>query len=131
MIRITRGSTPVILATGSGKRATKDLCDRYDTDPVPFQTPGEVKFNSKVYRAKSVRKALSLAQHHKCCFTEAEFVGEYFGDVEHFRPKSAVVNEQTKALEYPGYYWLATIGRIFCSANPKSIRRSKRTTFHS
>ena len=60
-------------------------------------------FSSSIYNHPSVKEALILAQHKKCCFCE-RLIGND-GDVEYFRPKSAYT--QNKKLERPGYYWLA------------------------
>lgn len=52
-----------------------------------------------------MKDALVQAQHRKCCFCESQ-VG-HDGDVEHFRPKSAVCQAKSQPLQRPGYYWLA------------------------
>jgi hypothetical protein len=55
------------------------------------------------------------AFHGKCAFCEASIRSSQHGDIEHFRPKGAVVDEATnRAIKlaatgdpHPGYYWLA------------------------
>ena len=52
----------------------------------------------------------------KCAFCEQSIVGNQHGDIEHFRPKAAVQDENWQPVtrmasgadeEHPGYYWLA------------------------
>jgi uncharacterized protein (TIGR02646 family) len=78
----------------------------YSQNPLAYQSGEKIfKFSSNIYGASSVKTALILAQHKKCCFCE-RLVGED-GDVEHFRPKSAYCQQKGKTLTRPGYYWLA------------------------
>lgn len=112
MIHIDKGSDiPTILSTGRGKTEKDKLCADFDSDPASFQAQGAKPskkhvFNTKIYSSKSVKKRLIKLQHNKCCFSEAKFNGDY-GDVEHFRPKSRLGEENSKIKTYPGYYWLA------------------------
>ncbi|WP_460914933.1 HNH endonuclease family protein [Spirosoma areae] len=48
-----------------------------------------------------------LDQYDKCCFCEADFTANGYGDVEHFRPKVGFTKTLTGRLIRPGYYWLA------------------------
>lgn len=77
-----------------------------DTFIAAYQS-GERKFDfiKSVYGSKATKNKFSRAQHAKCCFCEAIFDANVSGDVEHFRPKKAVMT--TGGLIYPGYYWLA------------------------
>jgi uncharacterized protein (TIGR02646 family) len=52
------------------------------------------------------KPTLSAWQHGKCAFCEARLTAHQHGDVEHFRPKAAVLGP-TGELERPGYWWLA------------------------
>ena len=54
--------------------------------------------------------------NNKCAYCETLFTAAQPGDVEHFRPKGRVVDEnfkpilvkyQNREIEHPGYYWLA------------------------
>jgi 5-methylcytosine-specific restriction endonuclease McrA len=66
---------------------------------------------------KKMRQQLFDAFHGKCAYCEAKFILDQTGDVEHFRPKGAVVDEHDQpvtiadnagaARPHPGYYWLA------------------------
>lgn len=95
---------PNALTRGIAASATD--CDAYDGAPKAYDTGAmRFAFNRAIYGHASVKKALKEAQHHKCCYCEARFDGNYDGDVEHYRPKGAVEAGGVKIL--PGYYWLA------------------------
>jgi hypothetical protein len=42
----------------------------------------------------------------RCAYCEGRYSAGEFGDAEHYRPKSEVT-EDRKAINHPGYYWLA------------------------
>ena len=64
-----------------------------------------------------VTKALLRMFHGKCAYCEAKVVTDQHGDVEHFRPKGAVTDEDLQPImvqdtagnsyPHPGYFWLA------------------------
>jgi uncharacterized protein (TIGR02646 family) len=62
---------------------------------------------------KRFRDHLIELFHGKCAYCEIPLVGQHKGDVEHFRPKNAVVEEDgARAVDsdgrpHPGYWWLA------------------------
>ncbi len=50
--------------------------------------------------------------HHKCAYCESSFDHVSWGDVEHYRPKKKVTDEQDtqvsrRGVPHPGYFWLA------------------------
>ena len=107
MIRIDKSKTPPpAKLTTDGKTKADSHIDDYNQSPLDYQS-GKKKFSfsSDIYGHGSVKTALILAQHKKCCFCE-RLVGDD-GDVEHFRPKSAYVQKKGGKLNRPGYYWLA------------------------
>lgn len=53
-----------------------------------------------VYRHQEVKRALEKLFHQKCAYCETPIEGF---EVEHFRPKGKVFEDNT----HPGYYWLA------------------------
>lgn len=63
--------------------------------------------NINGYRGKDdgIAKALSKAQHKKCCYCE-ERIKTQFNHVEHYRPKGRAVREPGCNLKH-GYWWLA------------------------
>ncbi|MEH6940151.1 hypothetical protein V7056_20240, partial [Bacillus sp. JJ664] len=45
-----------------------------------------------------------------CAYCESRLISVSYGDIEHFRPKTALTKDDgTNCLEYPGYYWLAMV----------------------
>jgi hypothetical protein len=64
---------------------------------------------------KKVFTDVNGAFHGKCAFCEERIRSNQHGDIEHFRPKGAIVDEATnQAIKltvtgdpHPGYYWLA------------------------
>lgn len=62
-------------------------------------------FKFAAYKNKAVKDALNGLFHFKCAYCESDFSATAPVDVEHYRPKSAVVIKGV--LTKPGYYWLA------------------------
>lgn len=106
MIRIRKtGIIPEKLVK-DGKNKRRSHCNAYTRDPVAYQTGAKkFEFSSSIYAHESVKQELIAAQHGKCCFCE-RLIGTD-GDIEHFRPKLAYKQAAGKALQRPGYYWLA------------------------
>ncbi|HEX2094239.1 MAG TPA: hypothetical protein VHG28_17680 [Longimicrobiaceae bacterium] len=106
MIRVTRPArAPRVLATrGRAKRA--ELEAAYDAAPAEYDArTRRFTFDGTVYGHETVKRALSEAQHAKCCFCESKTGMD--GDVEHFRPKAGFSQGARGRIEGPGYYWLA------------------------
>ncbi len=55
------------------------------------------------WRKDDVKKTLWEYHHHKCCYCERKRDLKRESDVEHFRPKAAVQEEN----QHTGYWWLA------------------------
>jgi len=62
----------------------------------------EHEFKSSVYRTTTIDQ-LETLYHHKCAYCETDTSAGAPLQVEHFRPKAGVKNEE----EHAGYYWLA------------------------
>lgn len=105
MIKIERKdiSIPEIL-TDDSKRGPKETAraKKYYTSKRDPSTLKAFKFN--VYAHIEVKSALIKLFKGKCAYCESLFLHVYSGDVEHFRPKGAIVNTENQK---PGYYWLA------------------------
>lgn len=61
---------------------------------------------------KKMRDVIFAAYHGKCGYCEAQFVLDQTGDVEHYRPKGEVSDENWQIVQlagkpHPGYWWLA------------------------
>jgi uncharacterized protein (TIGR02646 family) len=99
MIHISKPNAPAILMT-HGSLAAEEL---------KKARPGtrRFEFDSSIYAHREVKDALRKAQHDKCAFCESKLTHIGYGDIEHFRPKAAVRQNEKGELEYPGYYWLA------------------------
>jgi hypothetical protein len=59
-----------------------------------------------VYGRREVREALNAAFLYKCAYCESPYGATQPVDVEHYRPKGAVLTSSGQLLT-PGYYWLA------------------------
>jgi uncharacterized protein (TIGR02646 family) len=104
MIRIHKPAAAPLKLTIEGKNKAAEHHAEYIANTSDYQSGTKTfNFSNSIYNHPSVKEALVLAQHKKCCFCE-RLIGND-GDVEHFRPKSAYT--QNKKLERPGYYWLA------------------------
>jgi uncharacterized protein (TIGR02646 family) len=88
----------------------------------------DFKFDSSFYAAEDVKQALIKMQHGKCCLCESKITHVAYGDVEHFRPKKAVL-EDDGLLRRPGYYWLAYTWENLLLACEICNRREKRNVF--
>ncbi len=78
-----------------------------------------------LYKEDGLRAALERLFHNKCAYCESQGIAGFPWDVEHFRPKGRVAEDET----HPGYYWLAYTWTnlypscVFCNQN----RRDKLT----
>lgn len=125
MIRIEKPKTAPGKLTSEGQVNTDFHIQEYNQSPQDYQS-GKKKFSfsNKIYGDSSVKQALILAQHKKCCFCE-RLIG-YSGDIEHFRPKSAYSQTKGRKIERPGYYWLAyTWDNLYLSCNDCNQRQKK------
>jgi uncharacterized protein (TIGR02646 family) len=141
MIRVVKPNAAPAVLDSLGRPETAADCARY-TAVTASGSIGTLNFAFKntIYNHPSVKRALMLAQHNKCCFCESK-VGED-GDVEHFRPKAGYRQRSRSPLTRPGYYWLAyEWANLFlsCSACNQRHKRnyfpisdlSKRATDHN
>lgn len=115
MIKINKtANIPNVLSTG-GITETTNLQNSFTANPnqftsavgVPTNAITKFQFDNSIYGHDTVKTQLKTDQHDKCCFCEAKFSDNSFGDVEHFRPKGAYKKNGSRNLTYPGYYWLA------------------------
>lgn len=104
MIRYAK-SAAVPSSLSRGVVANAANCAAYDADPAAFRG-GDAAFDitGGIYGTKVVKRHLKADQHDKCGFCEAIFDANVAGDVEHYRPKGAVMT--TTGRIHPGYYWL-------------------------
>lgn len=74
-----------------------------------------VTYKAQLY--KKMRQVIFDGFYGKCAYCEAKFILTETGDVEHYRPKGAVTDEEDRRImiarrgkrpiAHPGYYWLA------------------------
>jgi uncharacterized protein (TIGR02646 family) len=137
MIRIRKSSnTPGVLAA-SGAMETEKLKTEFQRNPAQYSTrPGiavkniaKMSFDNAIYGSGKVKQQLIQDQHEKCCFCEAKFSDNGYGDVEHYRPKGAYKKRNAKSNTYPGYYWLAYDWNNLMYSCDKCNRKYKKTHF--
>lgn len=108
MIRVLKSATSPEVLVDKGVPATTENCRLYLTNPTDYDTgKSTFKIEPSIYGDSSVKEQLKLDQHDKCCFCEADFTANGYGDVEHFRPKLGFTEMRNSKLIRPGYYWLA------------------------
>ncbi len=78
--------------------------NEYDKVVAHRADPTKTKsFDFKVYKHKDLKNALHELFHGKCAYCETFYSATQPMDVEHFRPKGAVAEDDG----HPGYWWLA------------------------
>ncbi len=112
-VRRGKGTAPAALtAVGRDGRTELQRARAYYASPdsagkdAPSQrarSRGTSGFAFAVYKANAVRAALDQLFHGKCAYCETFYSASSPVDVEHFRPKSAVLEDPG----HPGYWWLA------------------------
>jgi uncharacterized protein (TIGR02646 family) len=66
-----------------------------------------IEFKSSLYgRLREFFVGNEEPFYGKCAYCECS-LGNQHGDIEHFRPKAAVTDEDDVKIDHPGYYWLA------------------------
>ena len=108
MIRIHKSIAVPKILVDKGLPATAENCRLYLVNPAGYDA-GKPKFEvlPSIYGDESLKSQLIAEQHGKCCFCEADFTANGYGDVEHFRPKAGFTLTRSGKLNRPGYYWLA------------------------
>jgi len=104
MIRIRRGAAPSVLTDPDGKaNKERQRALSHFQDPVKRET----SFPFKIYKDQDVKDRLNELFHGKCAYCESSYAETAPVDIEPFRPKGAVLNNQGDLIK-PGYYWLAS-----------------------
>ena len=106
MIRVHKPHAPRKLARGEA--LTRKDCEAYETSRVDYKNgTKKFKFHRNVYGHNTVKDVLRKAQNGKCCFCEGKIGPFAAADVEHYRPKGAVRQDEKSRAVLPGYFWLA------------------------
>jgi hypothetical protein len=107
MIRVSRGRIPEppSLATAGAAERQKAI------DHYQVATNKDTSFPFAAYKGEDVVAALNALFHQKCAYCESSYRATSPADIEHFRPKGAIVIRGTRGAkdtrDKPGYYWLA------------------------
>lgn len=102
MQAVSRGKTappPSLDARGTDKLSERDHARNHQNDPDPKKG----SFDFKAYKHDSVKQRLFELFHGKCAYCETFYSASAPMDVEHYRPKGAVSEDD----QHPGYWWLA------------------------
>lgn len=73
-------------------------------NPMPVKPLEAPEFN--VYRHSAIKEALDEMFDRHCAYCESRYAHVVKMDVEHYRPKGAIVEHDGTVIK-PGYYWLA------------------------
>jgi len=130
VIRIHRRASPpaVLLSKGLARRQQHET--DIDADLASYSSEArKLEFDRNIYAHESVKRDLVQMQHEKCAFCEAKPLHVSDGDVEHFRPKREVRQDDADEPRRPGYYWLAYEWTNLLFACERCNRRHKRSYF--
>ena len=126
MIRIQRPEDGPRVLQARGRKQRGIMASLYTRFSDDYDQGKKVfTFATTIYSHPSVKTKLIEAQHDKCCYCETPVTPVAYGDVEHFRPKGAVAEDDT----HPGYYWLAYEWSNLLFACQRCNQRFKRTFF--
>ena len=105
MIKINKPAQAPEILSRQGKRRRRTYCANFDKHEAEYRACRRTfPFDFQIYAHETVKAALVLAHHGKCCYCETRIGTE--GDVEHFRPKAGCCQTVAGPLIRPGYYWL-------------------------
>lgn len=107
MIRVRRADVPVPPSLATAGLNEREKAIAHYGKPENKET----SFPFSAYKGTDVVAALNDLFHHKCAYCESSYMATSPADIEHFRPKGAIVirgtgGEKDKR-DKPGYYWLA------------------------
>jgi len=104
MIKVDRGEeVPAVLTDPRGAAAReRKNADKFFATPSTEHRP----FAFSVYSDPEIKDALDRLFHGKCAYCEAKYVQTQPMDVEHWRPKGRILEDDGSYS--PGYYWLAS-----------------------
>ncbi len=106
MIRIQRSAvTPPAVLTETGQAGALERTKACSFYMVIGNRSKPLPGGFKVYKHADVRTALHELFSGKCAYCETRYTAVHPVDIEHYRPKAAVVHDSD--LRKPGYYWLA------------------------
>lgn len=101
MRRVDRTKVDVpksLLPGGAGPRELSAIIDHRDDTDLDKKA-----FKYKAYKRADVRLALETLFHGKCAYCETSYAATMPVDIEHYRPKGAVAEDDA----HSGYWWIA------------------------
>jgi uncharacterized protein (TIGR02646 family) len=103
MRRVPLSDCPAVLdgPTSIGGQEAERAIDYYNAQPPPTKA-----FVYRAYKRAAVRDALNDAFSFRCAYCESQYGAVQPVDIEHYRPKGAIVTSTGVRLK-PGYFWLA------------------------
>lgn len=115
--------------------AWKKKCATKTAEALAQFKAGHPPAISALYKAQ--KKVFSRLCYGKCAYCEKKIASSQHGDVDHYRPKSGVAEEDWTPVQlrrngrtglHPGYFWLAyTPGNlIFCCISCNQIGEGRR-----
>ena len=103
MIKVKRPPAPPELSTpADAVKTERDAALRFHKLKANLTK----EFPFRIYREEYVKAAMEKAFHGKCAYCESYYQAQMPVDVEHFRPKGAIIVDGK--LTKPAYYWLAS-----------------------
>lgn len=101
MRRVDRSAidVPKSLLPGAAGEQELKVATAHRNDPDPEKKA----FKYRVYKNPDVQAALEALFHGKCAYCETSYAASAPVDVEHYRPKGAVAEDDT----HGGYWWIA------------------------
>lgn len=81
---------------------------KYIANPADYNSGAKIfSFDNSIYGHSDIKEKLIRTQFGKCAFCESNIPHITYGDVEHFRPKGGIQQNDRSKMIKPGYYWLA------------------------
>ena len=102
MRKVDRGAKPPPAALQAKDKDGRTELERARSHQADLN-PKKGSFEFAVYKNEEVKRRLEELFHGKCAYCETFYSASAPVDVEHYRPKGAVSEDDT----HPGYWWLA------------------------
>jgi len=102
MRKVARGNKPAPSALRAQDKSGKTELERVRAHQNDTN-PSKKSFEFGAYKHDEVKQRLNELFHGKCAYCETFFAASAPVDIEHYRPKGAVSEDNT----HPGYWWLA------------------------
>lgn len=122
MIKKTRPSIPESL---KGRKSPGELERNRAISFFSKKKNRYKKFPFEAYKKDDIKESLEKTFQKKCSYCESRYSNVCPVDIEHYRPKGAIMEGKKNAK--PGYYWLAADWKNLLPACPNCNRRQYHT----